>query len=78
MKNLTAKTYAKVLFENFVVHYGFPTWLHSDQGRNFESQTIKELCQLAGIQKSRTTPYHPINGIAEPLYSTLLNMMGTL
>ena len=78
-KNQTAKTTAKVLFENFVVHYGFPKWLHSDQGRNFESQTIKELCQLAGIQKSRTTPYHPMgNGITERFNSTLLNMMGTL
>ena len=78
-KNKTAKTTAKVLFGNFVVHYGFPKRLHSDQGRNFESQTIKELCQLAGIQKSRTTLYHPMgNGIAERLNSTLLNMMGTL
>ena len=42
-KNQTARTTAKVLFENFVVHYGFPKWLRSDQGRNFESQTIKEL-----------------------------------
>ena len=78
-KNQTARTTAKVLFENFIVHYGFPKRLHSDQGRNFESQTIKELCLLAGVDKSRTTPYHPMgNGIAERFNSTLLNMMGTL
>ena len=70
---------AKVLFENLVVHYGFPKWLHSDQGHNFEGQTIKELCQLAGVDKSRTTPFHPMgNRIAKCFNSTLLNMLGTL
>ena len=78
-RNQTARTTAKVLFDNFFVHYGFPCRLHSDQGRNFESKTIQQLCHLAGVHKSRTTPYHPMgNGIAECFNSTLLNMLGTL
>ena len=44
---------AKVLFENFIVHYGFPACFQSDQGRNFESSLIKELCSLADVEKSR-------------------------
>ena len=29
-RNQTAKTTAKVLFENFCVHYGFPSKIHSE------------------------------------------------
>ena len=78
-KNMTAKTTADAFFTNFVVHYGFPKRIHSDQGKNFESEIIEELCQLSGMSKSRTTPYHPMgNGMCERFNRTLLNMLGTL
>ena len=78
-KNQTAKTTAKLLFDNFVRFYGFLSRLHSDKGRNFGSKVIKELCFIAKFDKSRTTPYHPMsNGMSERLNQTLLNMLGTL
>ena len=78
-KDQKAKTVAKVLWEEFFIHYGFPERLHADQGRDFESQLIKELCSLAGIRKSRTTPYHPQgNGQVERFNQTLISMLGTL
>ena len=78
-RNQTAATTAKALYEQFIVHYSFPERIHSDQGGNFESKVIRELCKLAGIQKSRTTPYHPMgNGMVERFNQTLIKIIGTL
>uniref|UniRef100_A0A8C6UNE4 Gypsy retrotransposon integrase-like protein 1 n=1 Tax=Neogobius melanostomus TaxID=47308 RepID=A0A8C6UNE4_9GOBI len=76
--NQKAKTVAKCLWENFIVCYGIPERLHTDQGPDFESKLIKELCQLAGIVKTRTTPYHPRGNPVERFNWTLLSMLGTL
>ena len=71
-KTQTAQATAKLLWENFIRHYGFPEKFLSDQGRNFESELISELCKLAQVAKVHTPPYHPItNGQCERFNSTL-------
>ena len=75
----TALATPKLLWNNFIVHYGFPTKIISDQGCNFESELTANLCQVARVQKLRTSPYHPqTDGQCEQFNSTLLNMLDTL
>ena len=47
----TAKYTAKALWEWFVVHHGLPERIISDQGQNFKSDLISELCKLVNVWK---------------------------
>ena len=78
-RNMTARTTAQAFFDNFITYYGIPYRIHSDQGGSFEAKIIQELCEITGMTKSRTTPYHPMsNGMTEKYNRTLLDMLGTL
>ncbi|KAJ8400334.1 hypothetical protein AAFF_G00397170 [Aldrovandia affinis] len=54
-----ASTVAKVLVEEWFYRYGVPTRIHSDQGRNFESALIQQLCAMYGFAKH--APPHTIH-----------------
>ena len=78
-KNQLARTTAEAFYNHFIIHYGIPERIHSDQGPNFESKVIRELCTITGMTKSRTTSYHAMgNGMCERFNRTLLNMLGSL
>ena len=77
--NHTAYTTAQVLYNNFFSVFGFPQKLMSDQGTEFTGDMIAVMCKLLGIEKIRTTPYHPqTNGSAERVHQTLQRMIGKL
>ena len=77
--NETTPVVARTLWDQYFMKYGIPEKIISDQGRNFESKLIAELCNLARIQKLCTSPYRPqTNGQCECFNSTLISMIGTL
>ena len=79
LPNQRAEVIAKTVVEQFVCRFGVPREMHSDQGRNFESKVMAEVCQLLGIHKTRTTPYNPkSDGFIERFHKTLMNMVATL
>ena len=73
-----AHTCMTTIYNEFFSRFGMPRQLHSDQGKNIESKLIHEICLLANIDKSKTTPFHPrSDGQAERLNRTLLQMLRT-
>lgn len=73
-----AKTVAKAFVDTIICHFGTPLQIHTDQGRNFESNLFKEMCDLFQIDKTRTTSYHPqSNGNVERFNRTLGDMLST-
>lgn len=45
-----------MLVDEFFARFGVPHELHSDPGREIESEVFRESCQLLGVTKTRTTP----------------------
>ncbi|UYV84436.1 K02A2.6-like [Cordylochernes scorpioides] len=71
--NQEAATVARVIVDNLICRFGVPLELHSYQGRNFESEIFRELCQVLGIWKTRTTPLHPqLDGMVERFNKTMV------
>jgi transposase InsO family protein len=62
----TAPVVAAALDERVFCYLGLPEQIHADQGAQFESALMAELGHLWGVEKTRTTPYHPqANGMVE-------------
>lgn len=67
---------AEALVENVVSRFGVPMELHSDQGRNFESELLGPVMKILGINKTRTSPLHPqSDGMVERFNKTILDYL---
>ena len=75
LKVIDAETVANALVEIFS-RTGIPKEILSDQGSNFTSALMKELCKLLHIKKLTSTSYHPeANGLVERFNGTLKKML---
>ncbi|GFT95157.1 transposon Tf2-11 polyprotein [Trichonephila clavipes] len=69
LKDITAETVAEAFFSSWVSRFETPAILTTDRGRQVEFSLFKALSKLLGVQKCRTTGYHPqANGMIEELH----------
>ena len=79
VKDQTAHTAAKTLRNGYFRPFSAPVYLVSDQGKAFTGHVITHLCELYGVQKLRTLPYHAqTNGQVERMNQTIIRMIGKL
>ena len=79
VKDQTARTAAETLRIGYFGLFGAPAYLVSDQGKAFTGHIITHLCELYGVQKLRTSPYHAqTNGQVERMNQTIIRMIGKL
>ena len=77
--NQMAKTVAKVLVEKWFHIYGIPSQIHSDQGHCFDSNVVKALCRMYGVEQTFTSPYNPPgNAFCERFNCPLFGLLKTL
>lgn len=70
--NIEAKTVAKVIVSQYISRFGIPERMTTDQGSQFESKLMNEMCKMLGIRHIHTTPYHPAsNGMVERFHRQL-------
>ena len=59
LKDMTAATVANAIIDEWIMKFGAPDVIHTDQGSNFNSELMHDICRIFMIEKTRTTPYHP-------------------
>ena len=79
VKDQMARTAAETLRNGYFGLFGAPAYLVSDQGKAFTGHLISNLCELYGVQKLRTLPYHAqTNDQVERMNQTIIRMIGKL
>jgi hypothetical protein len=73
MSEITAEAVCQVLFEEIICRHGCPTKILSDQGKQFISEVLADMCRRLGIKKIQTSPYHPQTNAHAERFNRYLN-----
>jgi hypothetical protein len=73
MSEITAEAVCQVLFEEIICRHGCPTKILSDQGKQFVSEVLADMCRRLGIKKIQTSPYHPQTNAHAERFNRYLN-----
>ena len=76
LPDISAEQTARCAIDQFFSRFGTPLQIHTDQGKNFDGNIMKALCDLYRITKTQTTPYRPCsNGQVERYKRLLLQLI---
>ena len=65
MPNQESQTVAETFVENYICKFGAPLELVTDNGANFVSTLMKDVCKILKIKKITTSAYHPQANLVE-------------
>ncbi|GFY65666.1 transposon Tf2-9 polyprotein [Trichonephila inaurata madagascariensis] len=72
ISDISAEAVAKTFITNWISRFGVPAIITTDEGGQFQSHHLYSLKFMLGIQRIRTTPYHPSsNSMVKRLHRTL-------
>ena len=75
LRDQEASTVSNALISLFS-RVGIPKEMLTDQGSNFMSELMREVCRLLQITRLRTSPYHAMcNGLCEKFNGVLKKML---
>lgn len=59
LRRIDSVSIANAFSENFITKFGCPQIVHTDQGRDFTSKLMENLCKILKIKQLRSTAFHP-------------------
>ena len=76
-KDQKALTAARILYKGFILIFGVPNRILTDQGKAFTSEMVEQLCSQFRISQLTTTAYHlQGNAQVEQAHQTIGRMIG--
>jgi transposase InsO family protein len=74
VSTITAKTMLKLFWQNIVCHFGDPSLLTVNNGKQFDNQDFREFCSSIGTKAVFASVYHPqSNGVVECANGKIFN-----
>ena len=71
LHNTTATDIANILINEVSCRYGIPSYILCDNGPQFVSQLLNDVCASLGIKRKFTANYHPQPNMTERVNRTL-------
>jgi len=75
LRSKEAEPIARILVEQLFTRFGPPLSLLSDMGREVDGRIMREVCQLFGVEKLRTTAYKPSTNQVECFHRTMNSIL---